>query len=60
MAKSLKIGFVPLVDAVPLIVAFEKGCFAQQGLDVELIRMNSWAQVRDSLAVVWEAGRLGQ
>lgn len=47
----LKIGFLPLTDALPLIVAQEKGFFAQQGLTVSLERMNSWAQVRDMLAV---------
>lgn len=50
MADRIKIGFVPLTDAAPLIVAQEKGFFAEQGLDVELVRMKSWAQVRDSLA----------
>lgn len=46
----IKIGFVPLTDALPLIVAHENGFFAEHGLDIALERMNSWAQVRDMLA----------
>ena len=47
---KLKIGFVPLSDAAPIIVAQEKGFFAEQGLDVELSHENSWSSIRDKLA----------
>ncbi len=50
-AKSaLTIGFIPLTDSAPLIVALEKGFFARRGLEVRLSREQSWAQIRDKLA----------
>jgi len=51
MAVRLTLGFLPLNDAAPLIVAREKGFFAAEGLDVELSREASWATVRDKVAV---------
>lgn len=47
---NLTIGFVPLTDSAPLIVAKEKGFFARNGLDVALSREMSWSQIRDKLA----------
>ncbi len=43
-------GFVPLVDSAPLVVAQELGCFDRQGLQVELIREPGWATIRDKIA----------
>jgi len=47
----LKLGMVPLVDAAPLVVARERGFFAEVGLEVELSREASWASIRDKVAV---------
>lgn len=47
----VKIGFIPLVDAAALLIAAHKGFAAAEGLDVELIREVSWANVRDKLAI---------
>lgn len=47
----LKLGFLALLDAAPLLVAKERGFFAEQGLEVELLRQSSWAALRDKLAV---------
>jgi len=49
-AKELQLGFVPLNDAAPLIVAAERGFFAGEGLEVHLSREVSWATVRDKVA----------
>jgi len=51
MGKSatLRIGFVPLVDAAPLVVANELGYFREEGLDASLHRQIGWANVRDKL-----------
>lgn len=51
MSQDLKLGFLPLTDAAPLIVARARGFFAEAGVDVELAREASWATVRDRLAV---------
>jgi ABC-type nitrate/sulfonate/bicarbonate transport system substrate-binding protein len=45
----LNIGFVPLIDAAPLIVAFELGYFVDEGLHVALNRQIGWGNVRDKL-----------
>ncbi|MBC7879838.1 MAG: ABC transporter substrate-binding protein [Anaerolineae bacterium] len=45
----LKIGFVPVTDCAPLVIAQEKGFFRQNGLEVELSREASWATVRDGV-----------
>lgn len=49
-ASDLVLGFVPLNDAAPLIVAQERGLFAAEGLQVRLSREVSWATVRDKVA----------
>jgi nitrate/nitrite transport system substrate-binding protein len=46
---QLNIGFVPLLDAAPLIAALELGYFANEGLDVRLERQIGWGNVRDKL-----------
>lgn len=57
--QRLRIGFIPLVDAAALIVAVDKGFCAAEGLDVELVREISWANVRDKLNIgVFDAAHL--
>jgi NitT/TauT family transport system ATP-binding protein len=46
----LRIGFLPLVDAVLPIVAHGFGLAEREGLTLELVRDPSWAAVRDRLA----------
>lgn len=48
---TLRIGFIPLVDASALIVAVDKGFAAAEGLDVTLVREVSWSNVRDKLNI---------
>lgn len=48
---AMRIGFIALTDCAPLIVAKEKGLFAQHGLDVTLVREPSWANMRDKVAL---------
>lgn len=45
----LRLGYVPLIDAAPLIVARELGFAEEEGLDFELLRLGTWAQSRDML-----------
>lgn len=46
----VRVGFVPLNDCAPLVVAQELGFFARHGLNVRLSRELGWASVRDKLA----------
>jgi len=48
--KSLRIGFVPLVDCVPIALAYETGLYREHGLEVELMRETGWATIRDKMA----------
>lgn len=45
----LRLGYVPLIDAAPLIIAHEIGFGAEEGLVLDLHRLQSWAQTRDFL-----------
>jgi two-component system, oxyanion-binding sensor len=45
------IGFIPLLDCAPLIVAAEKGFAADAGIDLTLVRETSWANIRDRVVV---------
>ena len=46
---ELRLGFVALTDAAPLIVAAETGQLAAEGLNVVLCREASWANIRDKV-----------
>ncbi|WNV04949.1 CmpA/NrtA family ABC transporter substrate-binding protein [Candidatus Methylospira mobilis] len=48
---KLKLGFVPLNDCAPLVIALEKGFFRNHGLDVSLVKEASWANIRDKVSV---------
>lgn len=48
---NLEIGFIPLTDCAPLVIAKEKGFFEQYGLDeVTLSRESSWKSIADGVA----------
>ena len=47
----LKVGFIPIIDCAPIILAEELGAYERQGLEVEIRREVSWANVRDKLAL---------
>lgn len=44
---KVHLGFIPLVDSAPFIIAEQKGFFANHGLEVELHKEVSWANIRD-------------
>jgi nitrate/nitrite transport system substrate-binding protein len=45
--QKLKIGFIPITCATPIIMAHPMGFYAKQGLDVEVVKTAGWAVVRD-------------
>jgi nitrate/nitrite transport system substrate-binding protein len=45
--KDLKIGFIPITCATPIIVAHPMGFYSKQGLNVEVVKTAGWAVVRD-------------
>ena len=48
---ELTLGFIPLTDCAPLVVAKEKGYFDKYGLKVTLSKETSWANIRDKVAL---------
>jgi two-component system, oxyanion-binding sensor len=50
IAPPLRVGFVPLTDCAPLVMAKELGLFDKYGLRVELKRELGWATIRDKVA----------
>jgi ABC-type nitrate/sulfonate/bicarbonate transport system substrate-binding protein len=47
--NELRLGFVPLCDCAPLVIASELGLFEKYGLRVKLSREIGWASLRDKL-----------
>ena len=47
--KDLKIGFIPITCATPLIMAHPLGFYRQQGLNVEVVKTAGWALIRDKM-----------
>ncbi|MEA2638628.1 MAG: nitrate/nitrite transport system substrate-binding protein, partial [Chloroflexota bacterium] len=45
----IKIGFIPLTDCSSVVMAHELGLYKKYGVNVELSREASWANVRDKL-----------
>ena len=45
------VGFIPLLDCAPLVVATEKGFARDEGIDLALVRETSWANIRDRVVV---------
>jgi nitrate/nitrite transport system substrate-binding protein len=45
--KDLKVGFIPITCATPIIMAHPMGFYARHGLDVEVVKTAGWAVVRD-------------
>src|ERR671910_692176 len=45
--KDLKVGFIPITCATPIIMAAPMGFYAKNGLNVEVIKTAGWAVIRD-------------
>ncbi|WP_207425544.1 CmpA/NrtA family ABC transporter substrate-binding protein [Pedobacter sp. SYSU D00535] len=48
-AEPIRLGFIPLTDCASLVMAKELGLFEKYGVNVELSKEASWANVRDKL-----------
>jgi nitrate/nitrite transport system substrate-binding protein len=46
---NLKIGFIPITCATPLIMAKPLGFYEKQGLNVDVIKTAGWALIRDKM-----------
>ena len=48
---TVKLGYIPILEAVPLVVGVQKGFFAKHGLKVELAKQASWPAARDNVVL---------
>lgn len=47
--KDLKIGFIPITCASPLIIADPLGFYKKEGLNVSMVKTAGWALIRDKV-----------
>ncbi|MGJ8724971.1 MAG: CmpA/NrtA family ABC transporter substrate-binding protein [Roseibacillus sp.] len=47
--QPIRLGYIPLIDCAPIIVAREKGLFAKHGVNVVTSQEPGWATVREKL-----------
>ena len=45
--KDLKVGFIPITCATPIIMAEPMGFYKKHGLNVQVFKASSWAMIRD-------------
>src|SRR5882762_6078782 len=45
--KDLKVGFIPITCATPIIMASPLGFYSKHGLNVEVVKTAGWAVIRD-------------
>jgi bicarbonate transport system substrate-binding protein len=54
---SIKLGYIPIVEATALVIAQEKGFFKRYGMtDVEVSKQANWASARDKVTLGSQAG----
>ena len=57
--KTAKIGYLPIVEAAPLIVALAKGFFAKHGMtDIKIEKQANWGSARDNIKIGSAGGGL--
>jgi bicarbonate transport system substrate-binding protein len=49
--KTVKLGYLPIVESAPLVIAKAKGFFAKYGMDVALDKQANWGAARDNVKI---------
>jgi nitrate/nitrite transport system substrate-binding protein len=49
VSDPIKLGFIPLTDCSPIVMAKELGLFKKYGVEVVVTKETSWANVRDKI-----------
>ena len=49
VSEPVKLGFIPLTDCSPIVMAKELGLFKKYGVEVIVTKETSWANVRDKI-----------
>ena len=53
---NVSLGFIPILESAPLVMALEKGFFAKHGLNVTLSKQASWTSARDNVVLGSQGG----
>ncbi|MBF2002102.1 MAG: ABC transporter substrate-binding protein [Synechococcales cyanobacterium M58_A2018_015] len=54
---TVRIGYIPIFESTPLIIAQEKGFFAKYGMtDVSVVKQAAWGALRDNLVIGSQGG----
>jgi bicarbonate transport system substrate-binding protein len=57
--KMANLGYLPIVEAAPLIVAFSKGFFAKHGMtEIKIQKQANWGAARDNIKIGSQGGGL--
>jgi nitrate/nitrite transport system substrate-binding protein len=48
---DLTLGIIPLTDCAPLVIAHEKGYFSKHGINSQISKEASWANIRDKVSI---------
>ncbi|MEY3735001.1 MAG: Bicarbonate-binding protein CmpA [Cyanobacteriota bacterium] len=49
--NTISLGYIPILEAAPLVIGVEQGFFARHGLDVKLFKQASWGAARDNVVL---------
>jgi bicarbonate transport system substrate-binding protein len=49
--QVINLGFIPILEAAPLVIGVEKGFFAKQGMEVNLSKQANWGAARDNVVL---------
>jgi bicarbonate transport system substrate-binding protein len=50
--KTAKLGYIPIVESAPLIIALEKGFFAKHGMtEIQVDKQANWGAARDNVKI---------
>lgn len=50
--KTVRLGYLPIVESAPIVIAFAKGFFAKHGLtDVKVDKQANWGAARDNVKI---------
>jgi len=49
--STISLGFLPILEAAPLVIGVEKGFFARHGLEVNLSKQANWGAARDNVVL---------
>ncbi|MEB3270404.1 MAG: ABC transporter substrate-binding protein, partial [Synechococcus sp.] len=49
--NTISLGFIPILEAAPLVIGVEKGFFSKHGLDVKLSKQANWGAARDNVVL---------